>query len=129
MRREVFEQFGRFDERYRVAFNDVDLCLRMRQAGYAVVYQPHAVLYHHESRTRGSDVVPDKLSRFAAEAALIKQEWGHVLGVADPYYSPHLTTEAVRSFELRLDSPAADSFQALRAAAPWRVVAPKSPRT
>ena len=42
MRREVFEQFGRFDERYRVAFNDVDLCLRMRQAGYAVVYQPHA---------------------------------------------------------------------------------------
>ena len=53
MRPSVFHEIGGFEERLRIAFNDVDLCLRLRQAGYRVVYTPYATLYHHESATRG----------------------------------------------------------------------------
>ena len=94
MARRVFEEMDGFDEDFRVAYNDVDLCLRMREAGYLVVYTPYAVLYHHESRSRGSDIVPEKLSRFDEETKLLTRKWGSIIAAGDPYYSRNLTREA-----------------------------------
>ncbi len=82
MRRDVFDAVGGFDERLPVNSNDVDLCLRLRARGWLVVYTPHAVLYHHESQTRGARAMPD-------DAGLMTRRWRGVLG-ADPYYSPNL---------------------------------------
>lgn len=84
-RREVFDEVGGFDERLRVAFNDIDYCLRLRARGYLNVYTPFAVLHHHESATRRT------LHPEADEAAMVDR-WRDVLA-SDPYYSPHLTRE------------------------------------
>jgi glycosyltransferase involved in cell wall biosynthesis/2-polyprenyl-3-methyl-5-hydroxy-6-metoxy-1,4-benzoquinol methylase len=73
-----------------VAFNDVDLCLRLREAGLRNVWLPQALLYHHESKSRGSDIHPDKLRRFALEHAYMQWRWGFVLR-NDPAYNPNLT--------------------------------------
>ena len=91
VRREVFEQVGGLDEHgLRVAFNDVDLCLKIRAAGHRIVWTPQAELFHYESVSRGTDLVGEKLARFAQEVETMKQRWGKELGV-DPYYSPNLT--------------------------------------
>lgn len=90
MRRDVFDQVGGFDERLAHSFNDVDLCLKVRDKGYLVVYTPYAELYHHESVSRGVEDTPERLARFAQEAALIKTRWRHVLQSGDPYYNPNL---------------------------------------
>ena len=67
---------GGMDElAFPVAFNDVDFCLRVRQAGYRNISSPYAELYHHESATRGTDDTPEKRRRFAAEAAFIEARW------------------------------------------------------
>ncbi len=85
VRREVFDHVGGFDERLSVAFNDVDFCLRLRAAGYLVVYTPFATLFHYESETRGSLHPPE-------DEALMRVRWQKEL-LADPYYSPHLTRD------------------------------------
>ncbi len=83
-RREVFEEVGGFDEeRLPVAYNDVDLCLKMRRAGYLIVYTPFAKLYHHESASRRRTVEP-------REAEVIEERWAQVLK-HDPYYNPNLS--------------------------------------
>jgi GT2 family glycosyltransferase len=94
IRREVFEAAGGFDEALAVAFNDVDLCLRLRAAGLYNVYLPHVVLYHHESKSRGHENTPDKRARFAQESVLMQRRW-RTAELDDPHYSPHLsvTTE------------------------------------
>jgi GT2 family glycosyltransferase len=86
-RAEVFRQVGGFDEaQFAVAFNDVDLCLKMGVYGYRVLYTPHAVLYHHESFSKTSrDLIPHP-----AEVAAMKSKWEKVI-THDPYYSPNLT--------------------------------------
>jgi O-antigen biosynthesis protein len=84
-RGEVFEEMGGFDERLPVAFNDVDYCIRLRQAGYLVVYTPGATLYHHESVSRGEGHPPE-------DEALVKARWAGVLE-HDPYYNPNLSLE------------------------------------
>jgi len=93
MRREVFELVGGFDERLTVAFNDVDLCLRVREKGFRIVWTPYAELYHHESATRG-------YSMDAAEIQFMKTRWGKIL-LHDPYYNPNLTLERA-DFSLRI---------------------------
>lgn len=86
MRRKLFEEIGGLDEEnLSVAFNDVDLCLRLRRAGYLIVYTPYALLYHHESASRGYDVNP-------AEVAYIRSNWESEI-LNDPYYNPNLTVE------------------------------------
>jgi GT2 family glycosyltransferase len=93
VRKSVFEQVGGLDERgLTVAFNDVDFCIKVREAGYRNVLTPHAVLVHHESATRGSDDDESRRERFAGEQRVMKERWGAAL-VQDPYYSPHLTLE------------------------------------
>ena len=90
MRREVFEKAGGFDEKLAVAFNDVDLCLKIDAAGYRNLYTPYAELYHHESATRGYEDTPEKLKRFQKEADLLRERWMAKL-MYDPYYNPNLT--------------------------------------
>jgi GT2 family glycosyltransferase len=93
IRKEVYEEVGGLNETdLAVAYNDVDFCLRVREAGYRNVWTPYAELYHHESATRGNEDTPAKQARFAREAAYIKQRWGHIL-FNDPAYSPNLTLD------------------------------------
>lgn len=90
-RRAVFEQMGGLNEReLTIAFNDIDYCLRVREAGYLVVYTPYAALYHHESRTRGYEDNPEKQTRFAGEIAYMQQRHAAILQRGDPYYNPNL---------------------------------------
>ncbi|MCU0704023.1 MAG: glycosyltransferase family 2 protein [Fimbriiglobus sp.] len=89
MPRAVFRQIGGFDEGFVLAFNDVDICLKVLQAGYRVVWTPDALLYHLESKTRGYEDTPEKQARFKRECDLFHSKWGDFLKAGDPYYSPH----------------------------------------
>lgn len=90
VRKSVFEQVGGLDEQLKVAFNDVDFCLRVREAGYRNVWTPFAVLYHHESASRGYEDTPEKRKRFEGEIKFMFDRWGNLLQ-ADPAYNPNLT--------------------------------------
>lgn len=93
LRRQVYNEVGGLDEvNLPVAFNDVDLCLRIRKHGYRVVWTPFAELYHHESISRGSDYAPEKIDRFMREVAYFKRRWASVIA-HDPYYNSNLTVE------------------------------------
>jgi glycosyltransferase involved in cell wall biosynthesis len=74
----------------KVAFNDVDFCLRLREAGLRNVWTPYAELVHHESSTRGADLTPEQRKRFVAEVNHMKRRWGDLL-LFDPAYNPNLT--------------------------------------
>jgi GT2 family glycosyltransferase len=93
MRRSVFQEVGGFDEELPVAFNDVDLCLRIREKGYLLTWTPYAQLYHHESVTLGRHDSPARAEQFRKETNYLKQRWKHILG-ADPYYSPNLSLKS-----------------------------------
>ncbi len=102
MRKEVFEEAGGFDEKnLAVAFNDVDLCLKIREKGYRIVYTPYAELYHHESLSRGYEDSPEKQERFLREVEYMRQKWGEVIDRGDPYYNPNLTLEK-EDFSMKL---------------------------
>lgn len=91
MKKSVFEKLGGFEEKLAVAFNDVDLCLRTVQAGYLVVYNPKAELYHYESKSRGSEDSEEKIRRFQREIEFMRTRWIGVLKEGDPYYNKNLT--------------------------------------
>jgi GT2 family glycosyltransferase/SAM-dependent methyltransferase len=88
IRRDLFEDVGGFDPELVVAYNDVDLCLKVRKAGLQVVADADLVLIHKESRTRGSDADGEKAARLDREAALMRDRWGETLA-RDPFYSPN----------------------------------------
>lgn len=87
----VFRETGGLDEKFEVAFNDVDMCMRIRKAGYLIVFTPYAELYHYESKSRGSEDTPQKIKRFNSEIDRFKARWGKELESGDPYYNPNLT--------------------------------------
>lgn len=89
MRREVFAHVGGFDEALAVDFNDVDLCLRLREQGLLVVWTPFARLFHHESLSRGTARTPEDLERAQREQRIFRRRWAHWLD-ADPGYNPNL---------------------------------------
>ncbi len=91
-RRRVFDEVGGFDERLGMALNDVDLCLRLREKGYRIVWTPYAELYHRESATRGSYDTAEKRQRLREETEYLRRRWGARLE-RDPYYSPNLTRD------------------------------------
>ncbi|WP_096720382.1 glycosyltransferase family 2 protein [Paraburkholderia acidicola] len=93
IRKSIYEKVGGLDEELAVAFNDVDFCLRVREAGYRNVWTPHAQLYHHESATRGSDMDPDKYERFVKEVRLMESRWAGMFE-HDPAYNPNLSLSA-----------------------------------
>lgn len=90
-KRTVFDQVGGLNESMAVAFNDIDFCMKVREKGYLVVYNPYAQLYHYESKSRGLEDTPEKLERFHNEVKTFAQRWGKVLKEGDPYYNPNLT--------------------------------------
>ena len=92
VKREVYLQVGGFDENLAVTFNDVDFCLRLRGAGYRIVWTPYAELIHHESASRGFDNSAPKQVRFLAEVDYMKSKWGHILQ-RDPFYNPNLSLD------------------------------------
>jgi GT2 family glycosyltransferase len=83
-RRTVFEEVGGFDEALPVDYNDVDFCLRVRRAGYRIVYTPYAQLYHHESASFGRRLQSTR------EEAVMRERWGTALD-DDPYYNANLS--------------------------------------
>jgi GT2 family glycosyltransferase len=89
LRADVYRAVDGFDESLAVAFNDVDLCLRIRERGYRIVWTPYARLYHHESASRGLDRTAAKAKRFRREEALMREHWGSRLD-EDPAYNPNL---------------------------------------
>lgn len=91
LRKDVFKEVGGFDENLAVAFNDVDLCLKIRDKGYLIVYTPYAELYHHESLSRGYEDTPEKQERFLKEVGYVREKWGEIIDEGDPYYNPNLT--------------------------------------
>ena len=93
VRKEVFDAVGGFDQQnLSVAFNDVDLCLRIQEAGFYNVWTPYAEMYHYESASRGYEDTPEKQARFNKEVAYMKQRWGQGL-LRDPAYNPNLTLD------------------------------------
>lgn len=88
----VYDEVGGLDEGFAVAFNDVDFCLRVREAGYRIAWTPYAQLYHYESKSRGGDEKdPVKARRFAAEQQRLYDRHGRENILDDPYYNPSLT--------------------------------------
>ncbi|OGS99306.1 MAG: hypothetical protein A3F73_06560 [Gallionellales bacterium RIFCSPLOWO2_12_FULL_59_22] len=93
VRKALYEELGGLDERYLpVSFNDVDFCLRVREAGYRVVWTPHAELYHRESASRGKNRSAEKVRLAKREAAYMRKRWKHALR-RDPFYNPNLSQE------------------------------------
>ncbi|MBT4147586.1 MAG: glycosyltransferase [Gammaproteobacteria bacterium] len=93
VRKDVFDTVGGFDaQNLSVAFNDVDLCLRLQDAGFYNVWTPYAEMYHYESASRGYEDTPEKQVRFNKEVAYMKQRWGEGL-LKDPAYNPNLTLD------------------------------------
>lgn len=103
MRKSVFAEVGGFDDNIKVALNDIDLCLRVREKGYLVIYTPYAVLYHLESATR-------KRFHPAGDEQYVRERWRSVIDAGDPYYNPHLSLKRF-DFSLRiLDARLSDSL-------------------
>lgn len=93
VKKEIFEAVGGFDENLRVAYNDIDLCLRIRAEGKKVLYTPFAVLTHYESATRGLELTKEKAQRVNKEAELFCARWEKELAAGDSFYNPNLTLE------------------------------------
>lgn len=91
VKKAIYFQVGGMDETHLpVAFNDVDFCLRVREAGYRNVWTPYAELLHHESKTRGANNTPAKQSQFESERSYMRDRWAALLD-RDPYYNPNLS--------------------------------------
>lgn len=91
MRKDIFLEVGGFDKNLKIAFNDVELCIKVRNAGYFIVYTPFALLYHYESKSRGYEDTPEKNKRFNSEIKYIRTKWGNVIDRGDPFYNSNLT--------------------------------------
>ncbi|WP_053252722.1 glycosyltransferase family 2 protein [Ensifer adhaerens] len=90
-RKSLWMQTGGMDEvNLTVAFNDVDYCLKVRQAGFRITWTPDSAMLHRESVSRGADNTPEKLRRFAREEQTVYQRWGDILR-NDPYHNPNLS--------------------------------------
>ncbi len=93
VRKSVFEQVGGLNEQdLTVAFNDVDFCLKVRDAGFNNIWSPYIEMVHHESISRGHEDTPEKQTRFAKEVQYMKTSWGESL-LNDPHYSQWLTLD------------------------------------
>src|SRR5262249_53676153 len=93
MRRQVFQEVEGFDPMFALEFNDIDLCLKVRERGYLILWTPHAELYHHESLTRGLDLTPEKLALRQYETMWFQRKWRDILDRGDPYFNPNLALD------------------------------------
>ncbi|MEZ5832262.1 MAG: glycosyltransferase [Dongiaceae bacterium] len=96
MRKSLFDRLGGLDERHlAVAYNDIDFCLRVCEAGLRVIYTPHARLLHRHSASRGSDIRPERLSSFTWEREYMRTRWAHMI-FDDPFFNPNLSLSGKR---------------------------------
>ncbi|KJR43550.1 glycosyltransferase [Candidatus Magnetoovum chiemensis] len=93
VRTDVFNKVGGFDECFPIAYNDIDFCLKIRRAGYSIIWTPFAKFYHYESRTRGYDITFKKKKRLKCESNRLKLKWNGVFEDHDPFYNPNLTVK------------------------------------
>lgn len=100
-KKSVYNAVGGLTEALEVAFNDIDYCLKVRELGKLVVYNPYAELYHYESKSRGMEDTPEKVERFNSEVAKFCERWEDILQKGDPYYNPNLTLDKA-DFSLRV---------------------------
>lgn len=100
VKKSAFDAVNGLSEDLAVAFNDIDFCMKLRQAGYLIVYNPYAELYHYESKSRGLEDTPEKVARFNREIATFEKKWPEILKNGDPYYNPNLTLES-QDFSLK----------------------------
>ena len=100
VKKSVFDEVGGLTEELKVAFNDIDFCMKVRQTGKLVVYNPYAELYHYESKSRGLEDTPEKVARFNSEIKKFSDRWPEILKNGDPYYNPNLTLDS-QDFSLR----------------------------
>ena len=100
MRREIFDKAGGFRTELAVAFNDIDLCMKVRALGKLVIYDPYVTFHHYESKSRGLEDTPEKVQRFNNEIAVFAHYWGGILEGGDPYYNTNLTLRKA-NFALR----------------------------
>lgn len=91
--RKKYEEVGGLDENFKVALNDVDFCLKLREKGYLNIFTPYSELYHFESISRGSDLEGANLTRLDKEAEDFKKKWKDVLDKGDPYYNPNFSLD------------------------------------
>jgi GT2 family glycosyltransferase len=112
IRRTVFDSVGGLDaDNLAVAYNDVDLCLRVRERGWRVIWTPFAELYHLETASRPFDLSPEQFDRYQREVGYMRARWGALLD-EDPFYGPNFS---LRDGHYQLAAP--------RRRRPWRVAA------
>ena len=87
--KKVWDEVQGLDESFEVAFNDTDLCMRIRDKQYLIVWTPFAELYHFESKSRGVEDTPEKKQRFASEKERFKERWKKEMAAGDPYLNPN----------------------------------------
>ena len=92
--KEKYDEVGGLDENFRVALNDVDFCLKLREKGYLNIFTPYSELYHYESISRGSDLEGPNMARLDKEAEDFKAKWKEILDKGDPYYNPNFSLDA-----------------------------------
>ena len=98
--RRVWDEIDGLDETFEVAFNDVDMCMRIRKNNYLIIFTPFCELYHYESKSRGLDTAPEKRERFVGEVTRFQSRWRKELDAGDPYYNPNFTLDK-EDFSLR----------------------------
>lgn len=91
IKKSVYEEVGGLEEEFQVAFNDVDFCLKVRKAGYLIVYDADVKLFHYESKSRGMEDTTERFIRFGNEMMLLNSKWDILLTFVDPYYNPNLS--------------------------------------
>ena len=93
IRKQIFEDVGCFAPEFPTSFNDVDLCLKLRKAGYLIVWTPYAEAYHLESKSRGYNTNPKRKLRLSQDIILFKERWGKELAAGDPYYNKNFSLD------------------------------------
>lgn len=103
VKKEIFDRVGGLEEDFKVAFNDIDFCMKVRKTGALVVYNANARLYHYESKSRGLEDTPEKIERFNSEIRMFQRRWPEILEKGDPYYNPNLALDKA-DFSLKADA-------------------------
>ena len=91
VKKQIFDEVGGLEEELTVAYNDIDLCLKMGAAGYRIVYTPYAVATHYESKSRGYENTPEKQARLKKESDYMLEKWADIFEYGDPYYNPNFS--------------------------------------
>lgn len=90
-KKSAWEKVGGMEERLAVAYNDIDYCLKLQEAGYRIVFTPYAELTHYESKTRGLEDTKEKQQRLQREADIFQEKWKEKMDAGDPYYNRNLS--------------------------------------